>query len=571
MQFVRKFLARRCRQSRIQAVSGERRRFFGVVGGAAMARATAHTAHASGSRAGLPGSHLAGMDGGPEFRLRTPADAEAAMIPANVTTIHTQFHSPRYADRLSLVGGARYSRRSKTDIERDGYPRRAYFRSADRFMPDGSSDATNGGYWVISEPDILPVAAFGGHAAATSAIFTEAAQAALDTQGILAAAISGGPRGGSRGYAPEVLFPTGQFSIDEELLIKTRYAIVRGNQTVLRPSDSFRGAACFRAAGSLAWRNVYSNLQIMDFSYGLYLDTDNTNRGNIVVEDCAFYNHSIDAVYLSAQSAYVEFNRCRWHNNKHELRIADGDHVIVNGGWITRGLLTDDYDGGIVVEASGSRLHMLNVLGVPVLQSVEEPCWVKWSGRYFFASRCRFGGEDGGHTVVNNHTARDKAGIITPVELNLRDCTIYCASDDKGAVRLFDIPNVVRIQGCVGFPSDQRIVTWSGTLDGAAQAAKITDVSNDEVNQSTVLFEIDGNAAYYTSISEPPFPANLAKFASRQFTGAVVLRALHDAPTPPTGALALWVSDGAGSGSAGDLMAKDASGNVTVVARSTRL
>jgi len=53
-------------------------------------------------------------------------------------------------------GGANYVRTSFATITSAGYPAASYQRSTDRFMPDGSTDATNGGYWLLSdaEPDI---------------------------------------------------------------------------------------------------------------------------------------------------------------------------------------------------------------------------------------------------------------------------------------------------------------------------------------------------------------------------------------------------------------------------------
>jgi hypothetical protein len=63
--------------------------------------------------------------------------------------IVTQLHTPLFGQPNTLVGRARYRRASFADLT--GYPALAYFRSVDRFMPDGTTDATNGGYWVIDE------------------------------------------------------------------------------------------------------------------------------------------------------------------------------------------------------------------------------------------------------------------------------------------------------------------------------------------------------------------------------------------------------------------------------------
>lgn len=53
-------------------------------------------------------------------------------------------------------GGANYVRTSFATITSAGYPAASYQRSLDRFMPDGSTDATNGGYWMLREGVVAP-------------------------------------------------------------------------------------------------------------------------------------------------------------------------------------------------------------------------------------------------------------------------------------------------------------------------------------------------------------------------------------------------------------------------------
>lgn len=81
----------------------------------------------------------------------TKALAAAATILAEVKSLQTLAYATP-----SVGGGARYVRTSYATITAAAYPASAYFRSVDRFMPDGSTDATNGGYWLISEPFFYP-------------------------------------------------------------------------------------------------------------------------------------------------------------------------------------------------------------------------------------------------------------------------------------------------------------------------------------------------------------------------------------------------------------------------------
>ncbi|TIO42567.1 MAG: hypothetical protein E5X81_20855 [Mesorhizobium sp.] len=82
------------------------------------------------------------------------ATAAAATIAAGVKSIRTQFYNPSYAIPSTLVGAAEYSRISKADIDTSAYPASTYFRSTDRTMPNGSTDATNGGYWYLSSKEV---------------------------------------------------------------------------------------------------------------------------------------------------------------------------------------------------------------------------------------------------------------------------------------------------------------------------------------------------------------------------------------------------------------------------------
>lgn len=106
------------------------------------------------------------------------ASAAGATIVAGVKVIRTQAYAPVYITPGTLRGAAEYIRVSKAAIDSAGYPALAYFRSTDRFMPDGTTDSTNGGYWLINEQRLSP-AMFGAVLDGT-ADDTAAAQACAD-------------------------------------------------------------------------------------------------------------------------------------------------------------------------------------------------------------------------------------------------------------------------------------------------------------------------------------------------------------------------------------------------------
>lgn len=115
----------------------------------------------------------------PSTRLRvynSVAEAEADTIRPFIKRLRTQFLAPSYAVPATLIGGANYRRASLTELS--GISSRLYFRSVDRFLPDGSADSTNGGYWLVDEPEIDPAVAGAGLSSMSED--TKAWQAVID-------------------------------------------------------------------------------------------------------------------------------------------------------------------------------------------------------------------------------------------------------------------------------------------------------------------------------------------------------------------------------------------------------
>jgi hypothetical protein len=97
-----------------------------------------------------------------DFRDDMPAryfvdDVVSRSIGATVKRIRVQYVDP---DDATGAGEMEIARMSKADIDADTIPTEAYWRSVDRFMPNGSTDNTNGGYWVNDTP-VMKVNQFG--------------------------------------------------------------------------------------------------------------------------------------------------------------------------------------------------------------------------------------------------------------------------------------------------------------------------------------------------------------------------------------------------------------------------
>lgn len=120
-----------------------------AAGSAADADASADAAAASAAGAAQAIADAVAALPVPSYLSRTVASA--ATINAATKRVYLQYYAPNFAASKTLVGGAHYRRISLADITAAGFPAAAYFRSTDRFMPDGSTDATNGGYWLLDE------------------------------------------------------------------------------------------------------------------------------------------------------------------------------------------------------------------------------------------------------------------------------------------------------------------------------------------------------------------------------------------------------------------------------------
>lgn len=99
-------------------------------------------------------SAVAGGAGGPSSVPTVAIAASMTFLPSTLV-IATQSYAAS-----PVQGGARYARISKADIDAMvatlPYPALAYFRSVDRYLPDGTVDATNGGYWMLHENQPTP-------------------------------------------------------------------------------------------------------------------------------------------------------------------------------------------------------------------------------------------------------------------------------------------------------------------------------------------------------------------------------------------------------------------------------
>jgi hypothetical protein len=150
----------------------------------------------------------------------TTTVAAAATIPASVQRITTNGYATQ-----NDKGHGSYKRYSLASLTTGLYPAASYFRSVDRYMPDGSEDATNGGYWVLDEREVT-LEQFGGVA---DGVWTASTISGTDNQPAFKAALAYGLANaftGGFGGTPTVRLGMGTYRINSTVYIPYNTRIV---------------------------------------------------------------------------------------------------------------------------------------------------------------------------------------------------------------------------------------------------------------------------------------------------------------------------------------------------------
>jgi hypothetical protein len=336
---------------------------------------------------------------------------------------------------------------------------------------------------------------------------TAAIQAALDWQA--ANQISTQDAAGNfLGSSPDIDFGNSRYLISATLNWTSSYGRLIGDQAIISKAGVFSGTYAIQNTTG-GWRVSLHGLQFEDFNTAVYINNANQNSGQIEFVKCGFFNH-VNGARIVCQSSIVVFQDCMWRSCEHEILQENCDYLVVRGGWISRGVLTSNGDGGIVVDAGN--LDMYNTVGVPTTQTATECAWIRLGANAQMV-RCysvRFGGETGSHSAVNVYAPWAAVDKKTGVELI--NCQVYTANTaNRCAIRLFDIPNVINLIGNTGF-EDTSYIAWSNTVGAGAQAAIIAAITSFFVNNNYVLITLQGNSQAYLNpgFGIPLYPGNIA-------------------------------------------------------------
>lgn len=285
--------------------------------------------------------------------FQTKALAQAATIPAAVKRISFQFLNPTYASLPTLVGSGEYKRASLAAL--GSYPSSAYFRTVDRFMPDGSTDNTNGGYWLLDEeqPDPLQFGADGaGSANSYQAIVDAGTYASLRANSIAGAVFFNNGLGYS--WNTPIVLPAGLQWIG-----------------IGRPPMKYTGAT------GVAVTVIGNNPRVQGFNFS-YTGTWGNNVTAVQIGTSAFVRGAVvadndfrdfyNAIYHKTGVAskiygnYIAhtFNRGIWFANTIDSDAGDGavyDNVFSENG-STEGTAAFYYESG-----GGLRFQFNKILG----------------------------------------------------------------------------------------------------------------------------------------------------------------------------------------------------------------
>lgn len=275
---------------------------------------------------------------------------------------------------------------------------------------------------------------------------------------------------------PEVFIPAGIYTLDKPLVIG-KYTRIRGEDAILQPSKLFPSGAY--AITGLAWRCSFTGLQFNGIN-GFDLNNQNLGDGEILIDRCAFHGGA-EAIRLNCRSTATTIRNCNFDFCVSVLTILSGDVVSLEGGWIVQPIFDKPQQASITVCAfadSPQTLTLSDVCGNPnfVTPTATETAWINNYGGTVICDNCRFGGEAGGKTVVNNFRRAENTYPVHDQAIIIQNSRVYCIDQLGGqscAVRLFEVPNQIHVQRNAGLIAAAPIA-WSKSVNPTKAIADAT-------------------------------------------------------------------------------------------------
>jgi hypothetical protein len=259
---------------------------------------------------------------------------------------------------------------------------------------------------------------------------------------------------------------------------------VTGQGARLKPSAST--FFCFEpTAPGDGWRIYIDGVSCIG---GKFLDIDNNNldAGLIKIRECRLLE-CVQAFDVDAQSSQMVVEDCLLYKCNTIANINACDDFQIIRGWIKEAARTANEQASI---NNSGKLQMQGVLLVPASPGAyTETAWInnnydaalvagggKSGGVYI--DRCRFGGETGSKTIVNNYADADLSYEVIPTGVWITNSELYSVNGTtgttRGMIRLFALPNVIFMRGNSGFVDCLPLVWGTGVTPATEVSGKET-------------------------------------------------------------------------------------------------
>ncbi|MBQ7206323.1 MAG: hypothetical protein IJS01_00855 [Lentisphaeria bacterium] len=245
-------------------------------------------------------------------------------------------------------------------------------------------------------------------------------------------------------YASETLyFPRGRYKISRRITLKKIH--LRGDSAVIVQTDPAADIFYY----DFAWNTRVTGIEFQGGRDQLSFWNANTEKGQLTVRDCRFFNARGVAVTsrLGTNSTIFSISNCVFYKCGQAV-VSNCDWTSIRDIWLTSS--SQMRKKAVIVNGHGV-MNIDSMLGVPLCNGDEQ----RWVDNYgsLFVTGTRFGGEGGGFTPVYNF-AKYRAFNI-PVEISIQRCWISSGSSPNAncAVYCIEVPNLINIGDCTGGPA----------------------------------------------------------------------------------------------------------------------
>ena len=265
------------------------------------------------------------------------------------------------------------------------------------------------------------------------------------------------PEAAYYGTQPEVFVPSGVYCISAPIELGNLASLRGENRAAIKQTSPEADVIHI----SQAYRNAIHGLTLIGGRHGIYFDTNNVDRSNVIIERCTFIRNAGFAIYAEegSPSTFAKATECVFEQCEQALHNTC-DQFVLEDSWITTS--SDMKNKAVIVNKN--QLLCDTILGVPLVNGVDQ----RWVDNYgsVVCRHFRFGGEFGGFTPVVNFAKRvDRLGGTMVV---LDSCHTLCAMGTprrKCAVYCKEVPNLLSVTNSVLYGIPAVIVDESLDLD----------------------------------------------------------------------------------------------------------